>query len=255
MKKVLLTIGLIATLLLAGCGAAGQATSAEAMTKEDMTTAVSEEMAKETTAEMTKEMTDETTAAMTKEMNEETTAAMTKEMNEETTEAMTKEMNEETTEAMTHEMTTAMSNDDMKNDGQMASDFTLKNLQGDTVTLSDLKGQKVYLKFWASWCPTCLDGLPELNELSDGTQDFKIYTIVAPGMSGEKDAEAFKTWFTELGYDNIEVLLDEDGQVFKDYQIRAVPTSAFIETDGVIKTKSAGHFSNDMIIFQFNCTK
>lgn len=187
-----------------------------------------------------------------------------------TTEAMTKEemtssetMTQEETSSdaiMTDESSNSMndgdtSHDTMINKGEIASDFTLNNLQGDTVTLSELKGQKVYLKFWASWCPTCLNGLAELNELSDGMQDFVVYTIVAPGTSGEKDSEAFKAWFAELGYDNIEVLFDESGQVFKDYQVRAVPTSVYIGTDGVVVAKAPGHFGNDKITMQFNDIK
>ncbi len=148
-------------------------------------------------------------------------------------------------------MESAMTTDSTMNEGEMASDFTLQNLRGETITLSSLKGQNVYLKFWATWCPICLDGLADLNNLSDGRQDFKVYTIVAPGMGGEKNSDQFKTWFAELGYHNIEVLFDESGQVFRDYQVRAVPFSAYIGSDGVVVAKSAGHFDNEVIIAKF----
>ncbi len=222
MKKTLLVLGLVMTLLLAACS------------NTDAT------MSKETTEAMTKEMSKETTEAMTKEMSKE----MTKEMTKETTEATTKEMSKETTEAMTKEA--------VMNKGEMATDFTLTSLNGETVTLSELKGQKVYLKFWATWCPICVKGLPDINKLSDGMQDFKVYTIVAPGMGGEKDIASFKTWFNELGYDNIEVLFDETGEVFKNYQVRAVPYSVLIGSDGVAVKKAPGHLDNDKIIMQFN---
>ncbi len=210
MKKTLLIMGLVLTLLLAACS--------------------------NTDANMSKE----------------TTEAMTKEMSKETTVAMTKEMSKETTVAMTKEMTESMTKMDMMNEGEMATDFTLTSLKGETITLSELKGQKVYLKFWATWCPICVKGLPDINKLSDGMQDFKVYTIVAPGMGGEKDIAAFKTWFDELDYDNIEVLFDETGQVFKDYQVRAVPYSVMIGSDGVAVIKAPGHLDNQKIVEKFS---
>ncbi len=262
MKKTLLIMGLVLTLLLAACSntdANMSKETTEAMTKEmskETTEAMTKEMSKATTEAMTKEMSKETTEAMTKEMSKETTEAMTKEMSKATTEAMTKEMSKETTEAMTKEMsketTESMTKVDMMNEGEMAIDFTLTSLKGETVMLSELKGQKVYLKFWATWCPICVKGLPDINKLSDGMQDFKVYTIVAPGMGGEKDMAAFKTWFDELGYDNIEVLFDETGQVFKDYQVRAVPYSVMIGSDGVAVIKAPGHLDNQKIVEKFS---
>lgn len=176
------------------------------------------------------------------------------EMNDEimnSEETKQEEMNKET-----------INDDDMRkdeaeneNDGALAPDFKLKNMNGDYVTLSDLRGEKVYLKFWASWCSTCIDGLDELDELFIMETDFKMYTIVMPGINGEMDIEKFSEWIKERGNENIEILFDYDGNIARDYGIRAVPTSIFIGTDGVNVKSLLGHVGNEQIINEFEAVK
>lgn len=74
-----------------------------------------------------------------------------------------------------------------------------------------------------------------------------MYTVVAPGIKGEKDKDAFITWFNALGYENVEVLLDESGDVQKDYGIRAFPTSAYVGSDGILVKVLPGHMSNELV--------
>ena len=81
------------------------------------------------------------------------------------------------------------------NKGNPAPDFEMMDLNGNTVKLSDFAGEKVYIKYWASWCPICLGGLEDINTLSAENNGFKVLTIVAPGSKGEKNDEDFKTWF------------------------------------------------------------
>ncbi|MGB3367996.1 MAG: redoxin family protein [Acidaminobacteraceae bacterium] len=134
----------------------------------------------------------------------------------------------------------------MKNDGDMAKDFTLKNLNGDDVMLSSLQGEKVYIKFWASWCSICLAGLEDIDMLA-GQDDFRVITIVSPGYNGEKNTDDFKEWFVTRETKNLEVLLDEGGAVTKAYGVRAYPTSVYIGSDGVLIKVLPGHNSNDNI--------
>lgn len=71
--------------------------------------------------------------------------------------------------------------------GKDASDFELKDMKGNTVKLSDYKGKKVYLKFWATWCGPCRQSMPELEKLvKDTDRDFEILTIMAPGLQVKK---------------------------------------------------------------------
>ncbi|MCR8968400.1 TlpA family protein disulfide reductase [Facklamia sp. 7083-14-GEN3] len=116
---------------------------------------------------------------------------------------------------------------------ESAYDFTLKDLKGEDYSLADQKGKPVYVKFWASWCPVCLAGLEDLNTLASQDNDFEVVTIVSPGYNGEKNKEDFVEWFNSLEYDNMKVLLDEEGQTFADYGVRSMPTNALIDSQGV----------------------
>lgn len=137
--------------------------------------------------------------------------------------------------------------DSMMNEGVMAPDFSLMDLEGNTVSLAELKGEKVYIKFWASWCSICLSGLDEIDELSAEMNDFKVLTIVAPNYNGEQAEDAFKEWFKTRDADKMTVLLDHDGMVTKAFNVRGYPTSVFIGSDGVLVQAFPGHVSSEQI--------
>lgn len=140
----------------------------------------------------------------------------------------------------------------MKNEGEIAPDFTVTDFDGNTYTLSEQKGKKVYVKFWASWCSACLSSLPELNELAAQENDFEIITVVTPGVGGEMDKEEFKEWFDGLGYENIRVFFDESGQTMTNYGVRALPTAAYIGTDGILVGTQIGVVPSKEIVRAFD---
>lgn len=135
----------------------------------------------------------------------------------------------------------------MMNEGDMAPAFELMDINGNSVSLADLKGEKVYLKYWASWCSICLAGLEEVDELFVEADGFTPYTVVTPDANGEQSKEEFINWFNGLGYENINVLFDMDGSIAKELGVRAFPTSAFIGSDGVLIQTAPGHKSNEDI--------
>ncbi|MFC7678850.1 TlpA family protein disulfide reductase [Paenibacillus sp. GCM10028914] len=133
-----------------------------------------------------------------------------------------------------------------------APDFTLTDLDGKTHSLKDYAGQKVYVKFWASWCSICLAGLEEVNTLAKEDKDFVVLTIVAPGYKNEKDTEAFKKWFNGVEEaPDLTVLLDEGGKIADQFQVRGYPTSAYIDASGQLIQTLPGHVGNEQIIEKF----
>ena len=125
---------------------------------------------------------------------------------------------------------------------------SFKTFDGKTVNLSDYKGKKVYIKVWASWCPTCLAGLPEVDSLAaNHSDDTVVLSVVAPGVNREKKAEDFKEWFSGLEYKNLPVLMAEKPDFFKQVGVIGYPTSVFINANGELVQAHPGHLSNEDI--------
>ena len=147
-----------------------------------------------------------------------------------------------------------MSSKDEKMDKQMGemddmTQSTFTTLDGKQVSLADYKGKKVYLKFWASWCPICLSGLADITQLSEmPPKDSVILTVIAPGVNREKSLEDFKEWFMGVDYHSLPVLVDKDGQFLKKLGVVGYPTSAFIDANGKVVRVQPGHISNDDIV-------
>lgn len=129
------------------------------------------------------------------------------------------------------------------------TDFQLTGVDGKTYHLSDYKGKKVYIKYWASWCPICLSGLEELDKLAkEAPEDTVILSVVSPNHKGEQSTEDFKNWYKELGYKNLPVLLDLDGMLISEQGVRVYPTSSFINEEGKFVKTQPGHLESSAIL-------
>ena len=143
----------------------------------------------------------------------------------------------------------AQVNSQMAKQGEAVPDFELMGVDGKTYRLSDYKGKKVYLKFWASWCSICLASLPDTDELAkEASDDYVILTVVSPGQKGEQAEEAFKKWYQGLDYKDLPVLLDPSGQLLASYGVRSYPTQAFIDKEGKLVKTQPGFMDKETIL-------
>ena len=124
-----------------------------------------------------------------------------------------------------------------------AIDFKLKDLNGNELSLSDLKGKKVFLNFWATWCPPCKAEMPEIEKLYQETKDSDL-VIVAVEIGEPLDT--VKSFIDSNKY-NFKVLLDPDQTVATKYNITSIPTSYFIDADGNIVYKHVGGMNIDQM--------
>lgn len=120
-----------------------------------------------------------------------------------------------------------------------AFDFTLKDLEGNYVTLSEVGGL-VILDFWATWCPPCKDEIPYLVEFYSA---YKNRGLTVLGVSAEESSvvEAFVSDFAAQGSEiTYPILIDMDRKVSKMYGIKSIPTTLFISPDGKLLKKEVG---------------
>lgn len=123
--------------------------------------------------------------------------------------------------------------------GNVAPDFELKLLSGQVVKLSDYKGKKVMLNFWATWCPPCKAEMPEMQEFHEASKD--EVEVLAINMDTQNDVAGF---IKKMGI-TFPILLDEKNEVNKNYQIISIPTTFFIDKNGVITHKFIGAMTLD----------
>ena len=133
--------------------------------------------------------------------------------------------------------------------GEAVPNFELMGVDGKIYRLSDYKGKKVYLKFWASWCSICLASLPDTNELAkEAGDDYVVLTVISPGQKGEQAEEAFQKWYQGLDYKNLPVLLDPSGKLLASYGVRSYPTQALIDKEGKLVKTQPGFMDKDTIL-------
>ena len=111
-----------------------------------------------------------------------------------------------------------------------ALDFTLEDLNGNTVKLSDFKDRGVLLVFTTTWCSYCRKEIPRLKELYAKYKE-KGLEIINIDIQGSKDKVSEYTLKHRLPYT---VLLDKDGKVASMYGVRGVPTKVLISKNGTI---------------------
>lgn len=120
------------------------------------------------------------------------------------------------------------------------TDFTLIDQNGNKVSLSNYRGKKVVILYWAVWCPPCKEEVPIINELSKEYNDAIFLTIVSP-MLGENSE--YKTYQEEIAAyiqkNNIEVpvLIDEGKKCLDIYGIERYPCTIFVDEYGDIREK------------------
>lgn len=124
-----------------------------------------------------------------------------------------------------------------------AIDFKLEDLQGKEISLSDFKGKKVFLNFWASWCGPCKAEMPHMQQLYEETKD-KDIVILAVNVGEDKDK--VKGFIEENKY-TFPVVLDIKQEVAIQYGISAFPTTFFIDEEGYVYGGIRGAMSLDMM--------
>lgn len=128
--------------------------------------------------------------------------------------------------------------DAYKQTNTKAPDFTLKDVNGRTFSLSSLKGKVILLNFWATWCPPCKAEMPSMNQLYNEIKA-KRFEVVA--VSSDRSLSNVKEFLSKSRVD-FTVLFDEKKTVTREYKVFSMPTTFLIDRNGLIVEKYYGEY-------------
>ena len=135
--------------------------------------------------------------------------------------------------------------------GKMAPDFELETLDGEKKKLSDLRGKRVMVNFWATWCPPCRAEIPDLQKFHENED----ITILAVNLTEtEQDMDKVEEFVDDFGM-TFPILLDTETEVADTYKIQPIPSSFMVDSNGRIQFVALGAMHYDMMIAEFNKMK
>lgn len=111
--------------------------------------------------------------------------------------------------------------------------FIIADLNGNRKNFSDFKNKKIFINYWATWCPPCIAEMPSLINLYDQTKEDIAFLFIA-----NEDPEIIKEFITKRGWDI--PIYHTIGAVPDVLYHKSLPTTLFVETDGNILIRKVG---------------
>ncbi len=134
---------------------------------------------------------------------------------------------------------------------QPAPNFTLDSLDGTRqVTLNTLKGKRLLINFWASWCTPCIRETPDLVKAYARLKDEGAQDVEFLGVSTKDDLAAARA-FAEANHVNYPLLFDKTGLVSETYWAFGLPTTVFVDATGKVYKTHIGLITTDDVVAQF----
>ncbi|MBE2280914.1 MAG: TlpA family protein disulfide reductase [Ignavibacteriaceae bacterium] len=133
---------------------------------------------------------------------------------------------------------------------QTAPDFTVRDINNKSVTLSQLTGNgPILINFWATWCAPCMAELPHLQLIYDELKS-KGFTVLAISVDNSRTASKVKSFVNAKGF-NFPVLLDTDNKVLQAYNPGgSVPYSIILDSEGKIVFSHSGYSPGDELLLR-----
>ncbi|HIJ21647.1 MAG: TlpA family protein disulfide reductase [Gammaproteobacteria bacterium] len=113
----------------------------------------------------------------------------------------------------------------------LAPNFTLQNLNGDSQSLTQLRGKVVLVNFWASWCPPCIEEMPSMNHIY---QRYKAHGLEIAAINFQESPSEISQFMAKVKID-FPVLFDLDGEVAQQWNVFSMPTSFLVDRSGRVR--------------------
>lgn len=126
--------------------------------------------------------------------------------------------------------------------GFIAPDFELMDLTGKPVRLSELKGTPVMINFWATWCNPCRIEMPLIQSMAEQNPDLIVLAVNA-----DEPVRVVQPFVEKMGL-TFPILLDPESKVEVMYQVQGLPTSFFLDKNGVIRAVQIGVLSEEKLL-------
>lgn len=131
------------------------------------------------------------------------------------------------------------------NIGNLAPDFTVKTLDGSSVTLSKLRGKPVMVHFWATWCPPCVQELPHIAEVAANRTDEITVIAISAGENKKTVANYLRKKKGALA--TLNSGYDDKGAISILYGVTGVPFTLFLDSNGVITDGQVGAYTEQTL--------
>lgn len=133
---------------------------------------------------------------------------------------------------------------DISADRAPSMDFSLQNLDGDTVSLADQQGKVTVINFWGAWCGWCMEEMPHFAEMAEHYGDNVSFLFVDYG----DDADTARQAMEEFGVPLSKVLMDGENTVVDLYQIEGFPTTYILDKQGGIAETFVGYSTKEDVM-------
>jgi thiol-disulfide isomerase/thioredoxin len=124
--------------------------------------------------------------------------------------------------------------------GKNIPNFTFDTLDGNQISLEDYDGKIILLNFWATWCPYCVQEMPDLEDI-DKEEDVVVLAI----NSGEAKS-TIQNYVDENGLD-LKIVVDEEGYFSRKFYVNSLPTTYFINEEGILLGSMPGMMTAEQI--------
>ncbi|GAJ97259.1 peroxiredoxin [Geomicrobium sp. JCM 19055] len=130
--------------------------------------------------------------------------------------------------------------------GDQAPNFELETMSGETIRLSDYRGERVILNFWATWCPPCRAEMPDMQEIHEDA-DADVEIIAVNTTNSETSIENVEEFVDELQL-TFPIPLDTSAEVANEYLVQVMPTTYFIDREGRVDRVAYGALNHDLFL-------